>query len=93
VRGERWYTAHRSHYYQRLVQRGRSHAQVTSLYAGLAILAAAAALAGLTADQPLRQTLAVLAYTPMLLVVALVWRLESSAQLPKQPKDAPTVVT
>ena len=34
--GERWYAPHRSHYYQRLVLRGLSHAQVTGLYAGLA---------------------------------------------------------
>ena len=92
LRGERWYAAHRSHYYQRLVQRGMSHGQVTSLYAGLAIVAAAAALAGLGANQPLRQTLAILAYVPMLLVVALVWRRETDPST-KQPKDAPTVVT
>jgi Fuc2NAc and GlcNAc transferase len=29
VRGERWYQAHRTHGYQRLVQAGRSHAAVT----------------------------------------------------------------
>jgi UDP-N-acetylmuramyl pentapeptide phosphotransferase/UDP-N-acetylglucosamine-1-phosphate transferase len=78
VRGERWYAAHRSHYYQRLVVRGLSHAQVTGLYAGLAVIAAGAALAGLVLDQPLRQALAVVAYVPMLAVVGLVWRLESS---------------
>jgi UDP-N-acetylmuramyl pentapeptide phosphotransferase/UDP-N-acetylglucosamine-1-phosphate transferase len=78
ARGERWYEAHRSHYYQRLVVRGLSHGQVTSLYAGLAILAAAAALAGVAIDAPLRQVLAIAAYLPMLAVVGLVWRLESS---------------
>jgi UDP-N-acetylmuramyl pentapeptide phosphotransferase/UDP-N-acetylglucosamine-1-phosphate transferase len=78
LRGERWYEAHRSHFYQRLVQRGLSHAQVTGLYAGLAALAAAAALGGLVLDQPLRQALALAAYAPMLAVVALVWRLEAS---------------
>lgn len=30
LRGEQWYTAHRSHAYQRAVQYGRSHARVTS---------------------------------------------------------------
>ena len=59
ARGERWYAAHRSHYYQRLVQRGLSHQQVTSLYAGLAVVAACAGLAGLVVDTPLRQALAV----------------------------------
>jgi UDP-N-acetylmuramyl pentapeptide phosphotransferase/UDP-N-acetylglucosamine-1-phosphate transferase len=78
LRGERWYEAHRSHFYQRLVSRGLSHAQVTGLYAGLAALAAAAALGGLVLDQPLRQALALLAYLPMLAVVGLVWRLEGS---------------
>jgi UDP-N-acetylmuramyl pentapeptide phosphotransferase/UDP-N-acetylglucosamine-1-phosphate transferase len=89
VRGERWYAAHRSHYYQRLVSRGLSHGQVTSLYAGLAVIAAGAALAGLYAPQPLREVLAVLAYLPMLAVVALVHRLEG----PQQPNQGPTVVT
>jgi UDP-N-acetylmuramyl pentapeptide phosphotransferase/UDP-N-acetylglucosamine-1-phosphate transferase len=78
LRGERWYEAHRSHFYQRLVIRGLSHAQVTGLYAGLAVLAAVAALASLILDEPLREALAALAYLPMLAVVALVWRLEAS---------------
>jgi len=78
LKGERWYAAHRSHYYQRLVIRGASHAQVTGLYAGLAVIAAVAALAGLVLQEPLRQALAVAAYAPMLAVVALVWRLETS---------------
>jgi glycosyltransferase WbpL len=78
VRGERWYAAHRTHYYQRLVVRGASHAQVTGLYAGLAVVAALAALFGLVLQEPLRQALAVAAYAPMLAVVVLVWRLEAS---------------
>jgi UDP-N-acetylmuramyl pentapeptide phosphotransferase/UDP-N-acetylglucosamine-1-phosphate transferase len=93
LRGERWYAAHRSHYYQRLVASGLSHGQVTSLYAGLAILAAAAARAGISADPPLRVTLALLAYVPMLAVVALVWRREAAYAHHPQPNEAPTVVT
>jgi UDP-N-acetylmuramyl pentapeptide phosphotransferase/UDP-N-acetylglucosamine-1-phosphate transferase len=89
LRGERWYAAHRTHYYQRLVSSGLSHGQVTSLYAGLAVVAAGAALAGLSAAEPLRQALVLVAYAPMLAVVALVWRLER----PKQPNEASTVVT
>jgi UDP-N-acetylmuramyl pentapeptide phosphotransferase/UDP-N-acetylglucosamine-1-phosphate transferase len=89
VRGERWYTAHRSHYYQRLVTRGLSHGQVTTLYAGLAVVAAAAALAALYAAEPVRQLLGVVAYAPMLGVVALVYRLEH----PQQPNQGSTVVT
>src|SRR5579859_99877 len=86
VRGERWYSAHRSHYYQRLVLVGWSHAQVTALYAALAVVAATAALAGLNSDPIIRVALAVLAYVPMLAVVVLVWRRE-------QLNEAPTVVT
>jgi UDP-N-acetylmuramyl pentapeptide phosphotransferase/UDP-N-acetylglucosamine-1-phosphate transferase len=89
VRGERWYAAHRSHYYQRLVSCRLSHGQVTSLYAGLGVVAAAAALAGLFATEPLRQVLAVVGYAPMLGVVALVYRLEH----PEQPNRGSHVVT
>ena len=78
VRGERWFEAHRSHYYQRLVLGGLGHGRVTAIYAGLALVAAAAGLAGLTVEQPLRQALALGAYMPMLLVVMLVWRLEAA---------------
>jgi UDP-N-acetylmuramyl pentapeptide phosphotransferase/UDP-N-acetylglucosamine-1-phosphate transferase len=91
LRGERWYAAHRSHYYQRLVLCGLSHRQVTSLYAGLAIVAAAAGLAGVNADQITRASLDILAYAPMLCVVALVWRLEASEHA-KQPNEPSTVV-
>lgn len=76
MRGERWFEAHRSHYYQRLVRSGLSHGQVTLGYAGLAVVAAAIGVAALLTGAPLRQLLAVLAYAPMLAVVALVWRLE-----------------
>jgi UDP-N-acetylmuramyl pentapeptide phosphotransferase/UDP-N-acetylglucosamine-1-phosphate transferase len=92
LKGEQWYSAHRSHFYQRLVQSGLSHAQVTMLYTGLAIVAAAAGLAGLNADPPARATLDLLAYAPMLAVVALVWRLEGGAG-PKQPNEPSPVVT
>lgn len=76
LRGERWFEAHRSHYYQRLVQARLSHGRVTSLYTGLAVAAAAAALLGLTQDATLRPALAILTYLLMLVVVALTWRLE-----------------
>lgn len=80
VRGERWYAAHRSHYYQRLVRGGLTHGQVTGLYAVLALVAAGAALASLYATAPLRELLALVAYLPMVAVVALVWRLEQPNQ-------------
>lgn len=89
LKGERWYAAHRSHYYQRLVSAGLSHAQVTGLYALLAIVAAGAALADLTAAPPLRLLLIPVGYAPMLAVVVLVWRLEH----PEKPNQVSNVVT
>jgi UDP-N-acetylmuramyl pentapeptide phosphotransferase/UDP-N-acetylglucosamine-1-phosphate transferase len=89
LKGERWYAAHRSHYYQRLVSGGLSHGRVTGLYAGLAIVAAGAALAGLNATPPLKEALGVIAYAPMLGVLALVWRVEHA----EKPKRISTVVT
>ncbi len=43
-RGERWYAGHRMHAYQRAVQAGWSHRQVTLLVAGLSVALATAAL-------------------------------------------------
>jgi len=76
IGGERWYEAHRTHYYQRLVQSGLGHARVTAGYAALAVVAAVVGIGALLAEPPLRQALVLLAYAPMLGVVALVWRLE-----------------
>jgi len=42
---ERWWTAHRTHLYQRLTQMGWSHAAVTAVWGGLALLSAAVAIA------------------------------------------------
>jgi UDP-N-acetylmuramyl pentapeptide phosphotransferase/UDP-N-acetylglucosamine-1-phosphate transferase len=44
-RSENLLSAHRSHLYQRLVLTGRSHSYVTLVYAGLALLGTAAAIA------------------------------------------------
>ena len=38
VRGEKWYSAHREHFYQRLVRSGKSHTFVTSWEMGLQLL-------------------------------------------------------
>jgi UDP-N-acetylmuramyl pentapeptide phosphotransferase/UDP-N-acetylglucosamine-1-phosphate transferase len=97
IGGERWYAAHNSHYYQRLVRRGMSHGQVSALYAAFGAVAAAAALAGIRASDPLRLGLALFAYAPMLAVVVIVWRLEHAEPTPthppKQPNEASTVLT
>ena len=44
VRGERWYDAHREHFYQRLVRSGKSHAFVTGWELGLQCLVLGLAL-------------------------------------------------
>ena len=36
VQGQRWYEAHREHFYQRLIRQGWSHRAVTVLYLGIA---------------------------------------------------------
>lgn len=76
LRGERWFEAHRSHYYQRLVRAGLSHGRVSALYAGLAMCAAAAAAILAQLGDEATLPLMALAYLPLLLVVYLVWRLE-----------------
>ncbi len=38
IKGEKWYTAHRSHGYQRLTQRGCSHRSVTLCFIGINVL-------------------------------------------------------
>lgn len=42
--GERWYQAHHSHAYQRMVQAGRSHAQVSSMILGINLVLAVLAI-------------------------------------------------
>ena len=60
VRRENVFAAHRMHLYQRLVQAGRTHAFVASLYAGAAALGVAAALVWLTVEVPGAKVAAVL---------------------------------
>ena len=76
LRGERWFEAHRSHYYQRLVQAGLTHGRVSLLYGLLAVLAASAALFGLMVGESARLAFSALAFAPMLGIVGLAWRLE-----------------
>ena len=87
VRRERWFEAHRSHYYQRLVQAGLTHGQVSLLYTVLGIVAAATALVSIGLADPVRQLVAAMAYLPMLGVVALVWRMEHGTRLPVHPRQ------
>lgn len=78
LRGERWFEAHRSHYYQRLVRAGLTHGQVSALYVLLGTWAALLAVGLVAAVEPPWLLLGAAAYLPMLGVVALVWRLERS---------------
>ena len=57
LRGERVYTPHRTHYYQRLNQSGWSHAAVTATWALLAVLSSAAAIAYVPASLTARVAL------------------------------------
>ena len=70
ARGERWYAAHRSHAYQRAVQAGLTHAQVTG-----AVMGVNGVLALLVWWALVRPELAWIAYGGgLLLVVGLMWR-------------------
>ena len=69
LRGERWYHAHRSHAYQRLVQDGRTHAQVTS--GVLLVNLGLGALAWMAQSGRLTVTAAVVAGTVVLTVLYL----------------------
>jgi hypothetical protein len=77
-----------------LVQQGWSHGQVTSLYAGGAVVAATAAILCVLVSVPMLQVLlAVLAYAPMLGIMGLVWRAEQNPGRSAQPAETSTVVT
>ncbi len=75
VRGERWYTPHRSHAYQRLIAAGRTHRWVLGCYAGLNLgvvlpaLVASVLIPG--ADRWL--------WLPLLTLLLLVWGVVQSA--------------
>jgi Fuc2NAc and GlcNAc transferase len=69
ARGERWYQAHRSHAYQRLVRAGSSHARVTTL--ALLVNLGLGALAWLAQSGRLSTAAATLAGTVVLTVLYL----------------------
>ena len=54
LRGEKFYQAHREHFYQRLVRSGKSHTFVTACEVLLQLITLALALAYLNANLPLR---------------------------------------
>jgi UDP-N-acetylmuramyl pentapeptide phosphotransferase/UDP-N-acetylglucosamine-1-phosphate transferase len=66
ARGERWYEAHREHFYQRLIRSGHSHAYVTGWQLGFQLVIAVAVVAAVRAGGGWW-------LLPVTLVVALVW--------------------
>lgn len=68
ARGERWFEAHRTHYYQRPVAAGMSHRTVTLVAYGAMILVAASAVAYPVAVREMRFLLVLL---PVLIFLAL----------------------
>jgi hypothetical protein len=77
ARGERWYEAHRSHYYQRLVILGYSHRAVSLLYYGLTLLAILGAVAYALMPGPTGTTLLIASAAPFLVLLVAVPRWES----------------
>ena len=67
ARGERFWLAHREHYYQRLVRSGWSHLRLVSLEYPLMLASAAGALIARSGDQPMRTT--IFTATALLLLV------------------------
>ena len=57
LRGDRWYDAHREHFYQRLIRSGRSHTFVTLLEMGLQLLVLGLMLCYLSATPLVRMIL------------------------------------
>lgn len=68
ARGERFWLAHREHFYQRLVRSGWSHLRLVSLEYPLMLTCAAGALAARSGDQHVR--IAIFAATALLLLVS-----------------------
>lgn len=58
ARGERWFEAHREHFYQRLIRGGKSHAVVTGAEMGLQLVALALLAGYVVAEPVLRPWLA-----------------------------------
>ena len=80
LRRERWYAPHREHVYQRLVQRGRSHAVVTSAY--VLVAAGLAAEARLLLDHRTLAAPAAVATFGGLVVVWAVLRARTGERVP-----------
>lgn len=83
VRGERWWTAHVGHAYQRLAARGGSHVPVTLAYAAWTV--AAVAVAGFSMRWGAGLRMAAAAGCAALGILA--WRMAMVVSCPPQQKD------
>jgi hypothetical protein len=89
-RGERFFsTPHKLHLYQRLLRLGWPHARVTSLYAGLALGSAAAALAYPAASDAVRVVLLAAVALPHVVLAVVVMRLTNDPA-PARPDSLTT---
>jgi UDP-N-acetylmuramyl pentapeptide phosphotransferase/UDP-N-acetylglucosamine-1-phosphate transferase len=77
ARGERWYEAHRSHYYQRLIILGYSHRAVSLVYYGMTVLAVLGAIAYARFGGATGTALLIASVTPFLVLIFAVPRWES----------------
>jgi hypothetical protein len=87
VKGERWYEAHRSHYYQRLVILGYSHRTVSLLYYGLTVIAGLGAVAYVVRPDPFGLLALTIGAGAFVCLAVIVPRLE--ARPPQSPTSHP----
>jgi Fuc2NAc and GlcNAc transferase len=83
ARGERWYEAHRSHYYQRLVILGYSHRVVSLLYYGLTVIVIVGSIAYVLEPGAWGEALLLVSLAPLFVLLIAVPRLESRAAHPR----------
>lgn len=91
AQGERWYAAHRTHYYQRLVQAGWSHRRVDILHFTLTALCCISGYMYMQVEQPLTHlglTAAVIS-----LFVGFMRLVVREQELQAQPEDRDKAVT
>src|SRR5262249_26664902 len=77
IRGQRWYEAHREHFYQRLIRQGWSHLVVTSLYLGIATFLGLVVVAYYGYGRMTHGWFMTAIMLPLLGLVGLVWRVEA----------------
>lgn len=80
-RGERWYEPHRGHLYQRLVNAGYSHRQVTLLYYLLALLLGALGLIEVATGQGATELFLAIGLAPLTVLVVWVRHVERKSTL------------